>query len=434
VPEPENVLEADLEKAGVHPAPQSGFPPGMAPADFPDGGLKAWTVVFGGWCGLFCTFGMINCIGVFNTYYIENSLSSYSSSTVSWITSTQVFFMTGLGVVFGRLFDSYGPRWLLIGGTLVYVFGLMMTSLSTQYYQIFLAQAVTSAIGASAVFTGCMNSVVSWFSRRRATAFGIMVSGSSMGGVILPIMVNHVIDQSGFPWAMRAVAFTILFLCTLACLTVRSRLPPRPKPLVISEYYSGFKEPAFALTLLANFLFFIGMFLPFNFIILQAKQQGMSPSLVPYLLPIINAVSVVGRIAPGMVADKIGRYNVMIFITLLSAVVTLGLWIPGKSNGAIIAYAVLFGFSSGGYIGIAPTLVAQISDIRQIGVRTGTAFACQSIGALIGSPIAGAIVQSQGGKFIGLQLFCGITMAASVVVYLAARQAIVGGMKIKEKV
>lgn len=103
-------------------------------------------------------------------------------------------------------------------------------------------------------------------------------------------MVNHVIDQSGFPWAMRAVAFTILFLCTLACLTVRSRLPPRPKPLVISEYYSGFKEPAFALTLLANFLFFIGMFLPFNFIILQAKQQGMSPSLVPYLLPIINAV------------------------------------------------------------------------------------------------------------------------------------------------
>jgi MFS family permease len=135
-----------------------------------------------------------------------------------------------------------------------------------------------------------------------------------------------------------------------------------------------------------------------------------------------------------MVADKIGRYNVMIFITLLSAVVTLGLWIPGKSNGAIIAYAVLFGFSSGGYIGIAPTLVAQISDIRQIGVRTGTAFACQAIGALIGSPIAGAIVQSQGGKFIGLQLFCGITMAASVVVYLAARQAIVGGLKIKEKV
>jgi hypothetical protein len=113
VPEPENVLEADLEKAGVHPAPQTGFPPGMAPADFPDGGLKAWTVVFGGWCGLFCTFGMINCIGVFNTYYIENSLSSYSSSTVSWITSTQVFFMTGLGVVVSPCSLSSGSELLI---------------------------------------------------------------------------------------------------------------------------------------------------------------------------------------------------------------------------------------------------------------------------------------------------------------------------------
>jgi MFS family permease len=135
-----------------------------------------------------------------------------------------------------------------------------------------------------------------------------------------------------------------------------------------------------------------------------------------------------------MVADKVGRFNVMIFITILSAVITLALWIPGKNNGAIIAYAVLFGFSSGGFIGIAPTLVAQISDIRQIGVRTGTAFACQSIGALIGSPIGGAIVQSQGGKFLGLQLFCGISMAASVFVYVAARQSIVGGLKIKQKV
>jgi hypothetical protein len=113
IPEPENVLEADLEKADIHHPPPSGFAPGMAPADFPDGGLKAWTVVFGGWCGLFCTFGMINCIGVFNAYYIENSLSNYSTSDVTWITSCQVFFMTGLGVVVSLCSPVSGP-WLLL--------------------------------------------------------------------------------------------------------------------------------------------------------------------------------------------------------------------------------------------------------------------------------------------------------------------------------
>lgn len=136
--------------------------------------------------------------------------------------------------------------------------------------------------------------------------------------------------------------------------------------------------------------------------------------------------SIVGRIVPGIVADRLGRFNVMIFITGLSAVISLALWIPGKSAPAIIAYSVLFGFSSGGFISLGPTLIAQISDIRQIGVRTGTAFAVQSFGALTGSPIAGAITSAEGGSFLGLQLFCGCAMAASVAVYVMARTVQVG--------
>ncbi|KAL1848133.1 hypothetical protein VTK73DRAFT_10206 [Phialemonium thermophilum] len=308
----------------------------------------------------------------------------------------------------------------------------MMTSISKKYYQIFLAQSVVSAIGSSAVFNGCMASVVSWFFRRRAAAFGIMVSGSSLGGVVLPIMMNKMIPEVGFPWTVRTVAFLILFLCGVACLTVRSRLPPRPRPLVPSEYLGGFKEPAFTLTVLGSFFFYLGMFLPFNFIILQAQQNGMSPSLTPYLLPILNAISIVGRIVPGIVADRVGRFNVMIFITALSAVITLALWIPGKSNGPIIAYAVLFGFSSGGFVGLGPTLIAQISDIRQIGVRTGASFAVMSFGALAGSPIAGAIVADQHGDFLGLQLFCGATMVVSVLVFCAARYVQVGWTVVKK--
>ena len=136
--------------------------------------------------------------------------------------------------------------------------------------------------------------------------------------------------------------------------------------------------------------------------------------------------SIVGRIAPGFAGDKFGRFNIMIFITALSAIITLALWIPGKSTGAIIAYAILFGFSSGGFIGLAPTLIAQVSDIRQIGVRVGTSFAVQSFGALTGSPIAGAIVDSQNGDFWGLQLFCGLTMVVSVVAFVAGRWTLVG--------
>lgn len=50
------------------------------------------------------------------------------------------------------LFDKYGPRYLLLVGTLMHVFGIMMASISTQYWQILLAQGVCSGIGVSAVF------------------------------------------------------------------------------------------------------------------------------------------------------------------------------------------------------------------------------------------------------------------------------------------
>lgn len=120
----------------------------------------------------------------------------------------------------------------------------------------------------------------------------------------------------------------------------------------------------------------------------------------------------------------------MIFITMLSAVITLAVWIPGNSTAAIIIYLIVFGFTSGGYIGLAPTIIAQISDISKIGTRTGAAFAVQSFGGLTGAPIAGAIVARQGGDYLGLQLFCGLTMMTSALVLLGARYMQVG-FKIK---
>lgn len=299
---PEQVAEADIEKArdvkpqedaapSQPPTGSHGPPPGSGwhPSDFPDGGFEAWSVVFGGWCGLYCTFGFISSIGVFQQYYEQGPLAAYSSSAVSWITSTEVWAMIFFGIVFGRVFDVYGPRWMLIIGSVVYVFGLMMTSLATQYYQFFLAQSICAAIASSACFNACMTSVVTWFFARRAAAFGIMASGSSMGGFVMPIMIVKLIPQIGFAWTMRITAFIFLALLAVMCATVKSRLPPRPRPLVVGEYLSGFKEPAFLFMVIANFLFYWGMFIPYNYILLQAQAAGASTELIDYLVPILNA-------------------------------------------------------------------------------------------------------------------------------------------------
>jgi MFS family permease len=288
---PENEVEAhaDLEKAGLEETPIGPVAGGTNPADFPDGGLEAWLVVLGCWCALFCSFGWINCIGIFQEYYQQNQLRAYSPSTVSWISSMETFCMFFGGPVFGKVFDNYGPRWLLFGGTIAHVFGLMMTSLSTEYYQFFLSQGVVSAFGASAIFYAAMNCVGTWFFHRRATAFGVMTSGSSLGGVVLPIMVTKLIPEIGFPWAMRSAAFTLLGMLIIANLTVKSRLKPRPRPLIMMEFIRPFGEITFLLVTLGSWFFFFGMFLPFTYIILQAQADGMSVNLSNYLISILNA-------------------------------------------------------------------------------------------------------------------------------------------------
>ncbi|KAI8631518.1 monocarboxylate permease-like protein [Xylariaceae sp. FL1651] len=416
----------DIEKGDADAPLQLSFPPGFNPADFPDGGLEAWLVVLGGSLVLFCSFGIVNCVGVFVEYYVNGPLSDYSSSTITWITSLQTFLLTGSNAIFGRLFDSYGPRWILPIGTIFYSFGLMAISLSSKYYQFILAQGIVCGIGGAAVFNCATNSTLTWFFRRRATALGIVVAGSSLGGVVLPILMSHLIPRIGFPWTVRILGFIVLVFCGIASFTVKSRLPPRSKPFQIVEYVTPFREARFSIVVAASFFVFWGMYLPYNYLNIQAQQQGISPTLIPYLLPILNAVSIPGRIVPGVIADRVGRFNMIILIAGLSGVITLALWVPGKSTATTIIYGAIYGFTSGGYISLIPTVIAQISDLRDIGTRSGVSLFVGSLGALTGPPIGGAIVGAQHGEYLGLQLFCGLTILAGALCLLLARFVQVG--------
>jgi MFS family permease len=165
----------------------------------------------------------------------------------------------------------------------------MMTSLATEYYQFILAQSIVSAAGAACLFYPSINAVSTWFYRRRAFALGIVASGSSLGGVIMPIMVERLVPKVGFGWAMRSCAFLILALCVIANLTIKSRIAPRKKPWRLMDFVVPLKEPTFALTTVAAMTFCFGLFLPFTFIILSARRLGMSAQLASYLVPILNA-------------------------------------------------------------------------------------------------------------------------------------------------
>ena len=130
------------------------------------------------------SFGWITCIGIFQDHYESNQLREYSQSAVAWIPATETFMMFIGASICGKIFDSYGPRPLLIVGTMLHVMGLLFISFSQEYAALFLSQSICSAMGSSAIMWAGNNAVGTWFQRRRALALGIVSSGSSFGALI----------------------------------------------------------------------------------------------------------------------------------------------------------------------------------------------------------------------------------------------------------
>lgn len=195
-------------------------------------------------------------------------------------------------------------------------------------------------------------------------------------------MVFRLIPEMEFPWTMAFLILDLLIITNLITnLTVKSSLSHISKSFTIMEYITLSKELPFTLLFLSMTVFSFSLFLPFNYLILQALAEGTSTHLLEYMIStferlkvsfiellenkftgevMLIASSIFGRILPGIVADRLGRFNVMTITVACSGVVVLALWIPKRANIPIVIFAILFGVFSGGYVSLGPTLIAQI--------------------------------------------------------------------------
>jgi MFS family permease len=227
-------------------------------------------------------------VGTFQVYYETGPLQDYSSSQISWIPSLQIFFMSFLGPILGTIYDRYGLRLLVGIGSFMHVFGLMMASLSTKYYQFLLSQGVCSAIGVAAVFMCAITTISEWFTKRRGLAFGVMATGSSVGGVVFPMMSN-MIRTVGYGWAMRTAAFLIMLLLIVANLTLRSRRVRVQTKLPRESYIRPFRELKFMMLSAGLFLVPFGLYVPITYIPTVAIGAGISNEMASNLVAIYNA-------------------------------------------------------------------------------------------------------------------------------------------------
>ena len=329
-------------------------------------------------------------------------------------------------------------RALLISGTFFVTFGFMMTSISTQYWHILLAQGVSIGFGTCCLSIPSIALVPPYFTTKRARAMGLATVGSSLGGTLYPLIFQRLQPRIGFGWAVRVMGFMVFATCCYSIAVMRPRQKPklaiaaqmtpvatgkkrRPLDSLRSLVRSAkLKERSYLIYCLASFLSNVAYLEPIYYLQSYALTHGMQgQDLANYLLAILNAASIPGRIVPSFVADKAGALNTFIAICFLTGATNL-YWISVSNAAGNIAFAVLSGFFSGGVVSLAPVVLAGITvDLGCLGTRLGAVAVLKGLGSLIGAPAAGAILGATG-KYLGIQLFaaCSILLTAFFLVVL----------------
>ena len=100
--------------------------------DYPEGGVRAYSVVLGTFLGLMAVFGIMNTIGIFHAYLSEHQLNDYSPGTIGWIFGLYLFITFFASLQIGPIFDVHGPKWLMLAGSLLFTLGMMGFAQSTR--------------------------------------------------------------------------------------------------------------------------------------------------------------------------------------------------------------------------------------------------------------------------------------------------------------
>ncbi len=123
----------------------------------------------------------MNTFGAYQTFYESNFLQSSSPSHISWIGSAQASLLMLVGAITGPIYDAGYARELILLGSGLVVFGQMMLSLCTQYWQVLLAQGFCIGLGAGCLFVPSVAIISTYFTTRLAVAMGLAAAGSSVG-------------------------------------------------------------------------------------------------------------------------------------------------------------------------------------------------------------------------------------------------------------
>lgn len=368
---------------------------------------RAWRMVGAAFVAMCSTYAVAYSFGAF----FKPMAAEFGAdrSATSAVFSITVLVWGLLGPVTGHLSDRLGPRIVVATGALVMGAGLALTSTIDRLWLGYLSYGIGVGVGVACAYVPMVAVVGGWFLRRRNTALGFAVAGIGFGTILGAPIAAESISRLG--WRATYVVFGIAVAAILlGCAWIVERPPVHVTPSRV-RLRDALASPAFGFLYASSVTVSIVLFVPFVYLPSFAHDRGATEFAGAALVGIVGGASVVGRMGLGSLADRAGAVR-LYQASFLVLALSYGIWLGAGSYPTMVVFAVVMGAGYGGYVALSPAVIAHLFGTQRMGTVLGALYTSGGIGAMVGPPMFGAIIDRTGSYRIAIAAAFAIAVAS----------------------
>ncbi len=406
-----------------------------------------WVIAICSFLVLFITNGII-VTGI--TAFDPALLSEFgwSRSTLKF-RDLLTFAVAGLLAPFGgALADRFGVRPLMLIGAALLSVCLVAYSRIDSAASMYVVHTLFAVVLVSCGLVVAVLLTSRWFKKRRGTALGFVIVGTSLGGVVFPLLNTYLIGVYGWRTAMlQLIAAPVLLLAVVATLVreypadvglapygAEPAADPAPATARDADglsYGDALKTTTFWGIAIAAMTTFYGILGAQAHMILYLRSLGMTPAGAASGLSMLFVLGLVGKFVFGMLADTYDKKRVTQLNLLVMWAGTLAL--ASMSPRLVWPAILLFGFGWGGVYTLLQVLCMSVFGLRAGGKLLGTVTVLDAIGGGLGTWLTGLLFDRTGSYGLPFGIIAALVavglVVTSLLVNVAPAASGAGGME-----
>ncbi|EHP5030762.1 oxalate:formate antiporter [Vibrio cholerae] len=369
---------------------------------------KAMRILLAGFCINLC-LGILYAWSVFNKALVTDFGWSAADASSPYAIATIAFSVCLL--VAGILQDRMGPRNILILGTTLTGLGMIASGFASSVLMLNLTFGVMTGAGIGFGYACLSPSAMKWFHpSKKGMVNGLIAAGFGLAAIYLAPLTSALITHLGIQTSFMILGAGVLAIAVPLACTINNPpagyVPAEPKLKAGQEakvvakvanlsWQAMLKTPQFyALWLMYALAASVGLMIIGNITNIASVQANL-PNAV-YLASILAIFNSGGRVAAGILSDKIGGVRTLLLAFLLQGG-NMVLFATFDSEFTLIIGTAIAAVGYGTLLAVFPSITAEFYGLKNYGTNYGVLYTSWGIGGAIGAAVVGYSMTHGGG-------------------------------------